>query len=168
VRCGFVRIAVASALMLVLVVSAGDARAQDSAKDSASVMPTEPTAAPERPSYLEYRRNELKYLAKRSRTGLISGSAATAVGVAFVAPAIVRECVRITSSPSVDDFRCTNAGKALLGVGAPILIGGVTTLLVTGIMFGVRKGKIRSIDDRLVYEKYRAVHWDPARSVFVF
>lgn len=167
-RCGFVRSAVASASILVVLLSAGDARAQDSAQDSAGATPTEPTAAPERPSYLEYRRKELAYLAKRSRTGLISGSAATAVGVALAAPAIVRECVRITSSSSVDDFRCTNAGKALLGAGAPILIGGVTTLLVTGIMLGVRKGKIRSIDDQLAYEKYRAVRWDPARAVFVF
>lgn len=163
-RRGFVRGAVASALMLVLVVSAGDARAQD----APGVTLTEATAAPERPSYLEYRRNELEHLAKRSRTGLISTSAATAVGIALVAPAIVRECVRITSSSSVDDFKCTSSGKALLGVGAPILIAGVTGLLVTAIMFGVRKGKIRSIDDQLAYERYRAVRWDPARSVFVF
>lgn len=165
---GLVRGVVALVLTSVALAPVADVSAQDRAQASGGVALTEPAAAPERPSYLEYRRNELEHLAKRSRTGLISTSAATAVGIAIVTPAIVLECVRITSSGSLDDFRCTSRGKALLGIGAPILVGSVMGLLTTAIMFGVRRGKIRSIDDQLAYEKHRAVRWDPVRSVFVF
>lgn len=119
-------------------------------------------------SYDEYRLNELEYLAKRSRTGLISTSAVTAVGIALVAPALARECVRVASSASYDDLRCTGTGKTLLGVGVPLLAAGATGLLVTAIMFGVRKGKIRSIQNRLAYERHRAVRWDPTEHAFAF
>ncbi|UCF46934.1 MAG: hypothetical protein JSU89_07055 [Myxococcales bacterium] len=153
-----------SALVFVVVASVGDASAQEGAGDTAKEL-----AAPrEQLSYDEYRRNELEYLAKRSRTALISTSAVAAVGIALVAPALVRECVRITSSASFDDLRCTSTGQVLLGVGYPILIGGVTGVLVTAIMLGVRKGKIRGLNDRIAYEESRAVRWDPARSMFVF
>ena len=50
----------------------------------------------------------------------------------------------------------------------PILIAGVTGVLVTAILFGVRKGKIKGIENRLAYERHHAVHWDPARGAFVF
>jgi hypothetical protein len=119
-------------------------------------------------SYEEYRLGQLHYLAGRSRTGLIVGASVTVVGVALVAPAFVNECVRITSSSSFDDLRCSTTGKALLGVGIPVLLSGVTTLLVTSVMFGVRRGRIRSIEDRLEYEKRRAFRYDPARGAFAF
>lgn len=122
----------------------------------------------ERLSYEEYRRNELHYLAKRSQKALISTSAAAAVGIALVAPAAVRECVRIVSSSSFDDVRCSSTGSVLLGIGVPILVAGATGVLVTAIMLGVRKGKARNLEDRIAYEQSRAIRWDPARAVFEF
>ena len=142
----------------------GGAIAQEAAS-GASASPAEP---PARLSYDEYRLNELEFLAKRSRIGLFSTSAAAAVGVALVTPAFVNECVRVASSSSFDDIRCSGTGKALLGVGVPFLAAGVVGIIISGTMFGVRKGKIRNLENRIAYEKSSAVHWDPSRSVFVF
>lgn len=150
--------------LLVAALSAGGASAQD----TAPVTSTETTPASGRLSYEEYRLGELEYLTKRSRNGMISSSAVTAVGIALVTPAWVKECVRVASSSSFDDVRCSSTGKVLLGVGFPILIAGATGLIVTAILFGVRKGKMRSIQERLTYERHRAVHWDPERSAFAF
>lgn len=151
-------------LVVASAVAVCDARAQE----GPGVGTTEPHASAKRISYDEYRRVELAYLAKRSRTGLLSTSAATAVGVALVAPALAKECVRIASSASSDDLRCTTTGKRLLGVGVPILVAGAMGILVTAIMFGVRRGKLRSVEDRIAYDQHRAVRWDPARAAFSF
>ena len=128
--------------------------------------------APATPSheltYEEFRRDQLEYLAKRSRRWLIGSAAATAAGIALVTPAAVNECVRVASSASYDDLRCSTTGQALLGVGIPLLIAGATGVLVTAIMLGTRKGKIRHIDDRRAYEQSRAMRWDPVSSRFVF
>ena len=120
------------------------------------------------PSYEEYRQRQLHYLAGRSRTGVIVGASVTAVGAALVTPAFVNECVRVASSSSIDDLRCSTAGRALLGVGVPILVGGVTTLLVTSIMLGVRRGHIRSIEDEMEYRRRRGVSYDPTMGAFTF
>ena len=142
----------------------GEAGAQEAADDTLA----KTALAPVRLSYDEYRRNELQFLAKRSRTALISSSAAAAVGAALVAPALVAECVRVTSSSSFDDVRCSSTGKALLGVGIPVLVAGVVGIIISGTMFGVRKGKIRNLDNRIAYERSSAVRWDPSRALFEF
>ena len=152
------------ALLCASATSLGNARAQEAAVDvSAEAVPT-----PARLSYDEYRRNELEFLAGRSRIALISTSVAAAVGGVLVAPALVTECVRITSSSSFDDIRCSTAGKALLGIGIPILVAGALGVIISGTMFGVRKGKIRNLDNRIAYEKSSAIRWNPSRAVFEF
>ena len=127
-----------------------------------------PTQTPPRISYDEYRRNELEFLAKRSRIALFSSSAAAAVGVALVTPAAVNECVRVASSSSFDDVRCSATGRTLLGLGIPLLVAGALGIIISGTMFGVRKGKIRNLEDRFAYEKSSAFRWDPSRTAFVF
>jgi hypothetical protein len=121
-------------------------------------------------SYDEYRQRELKESSRRSRNALIGLSASTAVGAALLFPGLVRQCVtiRFDSFDTNDQLRCTTAGKVLVGFGWPLFIGGVTGVLISGIMFGVRKGKLRRLEDRMAYEKSRAVRWDPASSRFVF
>ncbi len=133
------------------------------AQDAADVTPEAMTL-----SYDEYRLDELNYVAKRSRNALIGTSAATAVGISLVTPALVKECARVSSSASVDDLRCSSRGRILLGVGAPILIAGATGMLVTAILYGVRKGKIKSIENRLAYQRHHTIHWDPRRGTFAF
>ena len=151
-------------LAIALLLNAGGAKAQSG--ESAATLAASPGSVSL--SYLEYRRHELEYLSGRPRIGVISSSAVVAAGVALVVPAAVKECVRVASSASFDELRCTSAGKALLGVGVPLLVGGATAVLATAIMLGVRRGKIRHIDDQLAYEKHRAMRWDPERFAFAF
>ena len=121
-------------------------------------------------SYDEYRLRELEESSRRSRNALIGLSASTAVGAALLFPGLARQCVeiRFDSLDTSDQLRCTTAGKVLVGFGWPLFLGGATGVLISGIMFGVRKGKLRRLEDRMAYEKSRAVRWDPASSRFVF
>jgi len=146
------------------VVAGGRAHAQEEGNPALTERPL--TGA--RPSYAEYRRSELQYLAARARKGLIGTAVATGVGVALVAPALAKECVRIVAPLPINDLRCSRAGRALLGTGYPLLIGGAAGLIITAIMLGVREGKIRSLDQQIAYGESRAVRWDPARLAFVF
>lgn len=138
------------------------------AHDPGSEVDASPAHATPRISYDEYRRNELEFLAKRSRIALFSASAAAAVGIALVTPAAVNECVRVASSASFDDVRCSRTGKTLLGLGIPLLAAGAVGIIISGTMFGVRKGKIRNLEDRFAYDKSSAFRWDPSRTAFVF
>lgn len=151
----------------VLSVFVGDAR-EARAQDASVGAIDELVRAPSMPSYEEYRLGQLHYLAGRSRTGVIVGASVTAVGIALVTPAFVNECIRVASSSSFDDLRCSTRGKALLGVGVPFLVSGVVTVLTTGIMLGVRRGRIRAIEDRIEYEKRRAFRYDPVSGAFAF
>lgn len=122
-------------------------------------------------SYDEFRQRELHESSRRSRNALIGLSATTVVGAALGFSGSLRQCyvvvVTYQSGPS-EELRCTPAGKALVGIGWPLFSIGVTGVLITGIMFGVRKGKLRRLEDRMAYEKSRAVRWDPRTSRFVF
>ena len=121
-------------------------------------------------SYDEFRRRELHESSRRSRNALIGLSAATVVGAALWFPGSIRQCytVQANSTGAADELRCSPAGKALVGIGTPLFFGGVTGVLISGIMFGVRKGKLRRLEDRMAYEKSRAVRWDLQTSRFVF
>ena len=124
-------------------------------------------AAPLQRSYEAFERATLEKSARRSRNALIGTAAATVVGAALVFPGIINQCFRFDVAGGTT-VRCTKGGKAMLGIGFPLFWGGMTGVVVTAIMFGVRKGKLRRLDDRMAYEKSRAVRWDPAGSRFVF
>ena len=130
-----------------------------------SIRVGQPPAAAQ--SYDEYKRDQLAQSARRSRNALIGLSASTVVGAAFLFPALANQCYTLEFSGTTE-LRCTTAGKALVGIGWPLFVGGITGVLISGIMFGVRQGKLRRLNDRLAYEKSRAVRWDPASSRFVF
>lgn len=53
-------------------------------------------------------------------------------------------------------------------IGYPLLLVGGISMLSSGIVFGVMKGKLRRFDHRAAARKSRAVRWDPAGSRFVF
>jgi hypothetical protein len=118
-------------------------------------------------TYDEHRRDELEQSSRRSRNALIGTAAATVVGAALLFPGLVNQCV-VIDFQTTSELRCTSAGKALVGIGFPLYVGGLTGVLITGIMFGVRKGKLRRLEHRMAYDKSRAVRWDPASSSFVF
>ncbi len=124
-------------------------------------------APPLQKSYEEFKRATLEKSARRSRNALIGTAAATVVGTALVFPALANQCFTFNVA-GTNNIRCTTAGKAMLGIGWPLFVGGMMGVVVTAIMFGVRKGKLRRLDDRMAYEKSRAVRWDPVGSRFVF
>lgn len=159
----FIGILLAAALCF-----AGTAHAQDSAEPPATVTTTPagyPPPTPQR-SYEEHRRAELKLGIKRTRNALIATSASLAVGIALVTPVYTGDhCVENTFN---NDITCTKTGKALLGVGSPFLIVGFWGAIVSGIMLGVRKGKVRRLDEKIAYQSQAKFRWDPYRSKFVF
>ena len=130
-----------------------------------SIRVGQPPAAAQ--SYEDYKRDELARSARRSRNALIGLSASTVVGAALLFPALANQCGTFEFAGTTE-VRCTTAGRALVGIGLPLFWGGITGVLISGIMFGVRQGKLRRLDDRMAYEKSRAVRWDPASSRFVF
>ncbi len=120
-------------------------------------------------SYEDYKLQELQRTAKRSRNALIGTSAATAVGLALLIPAASSQCESIEIDGE-SDYQCTRAGDTLLRVGSPLVIGGLTGAVVSGIILGVRKGKIRRLNDSFAASssRNRAVHWDERSSRLVF
>ena len=155
---------------IAVVLLTANAEAQDSTpSDDSTVMTAPPTGSPSvapRPSYEELRRAELKTGLKRTRTALIATSASFAVGLSLVIPAFTSDnCVQ---SDFNNDFTCNTAGRALLGVGTPFLSVGFWGMLVSGIMLGVRKGKVRRLDERIAYQSRAKLWWDPHQSKFVF
>lgn len=124
------------------------------------------TAAGYKLSYEEFKIQELERTSLRSRNALIGTSVAAAVGLALVIPASGQcDSVQVNGE---DQWKCTRAGDALLGVGSPLVFGGLTGALVSGIILGVRKGKLRRLNDSLAYPKARAVRWDERSSRLVF
>ena len=119
-------------------------------------------------TYEDFRLKELERGARRSRNALIGTSAAAAVGLALVIPAASSQCNSVDLPGQDDKYECTRAGDALLGVGSPLVIGGLTGAVVSGIILGVRKGKIRRLNDSFTPTRTRAVRWDERSSRFVF
>ena len=124
-------------------------------------------ASPPTTTYESPQREWLAWSARRSRNVLIGTSAATAVGAALVFPAEANQCSSAEVAESTRS-RCTPGGTAMVAIGYPLLVGGIIGMMISGITFGVWKGRLRRLDDRAAYEKSRAVRWDPAGSRFVF
>lgn len=158
-----------SVLFAVALAFTGTAYAQDGTEAPPMVTTTPggyPPPTPQR-KYEEYRREELQLGIKRTRIALIATSASLAVGIALVAPAFSGDrCVE--NSFDNNSYSCTTAGKALLGVGSPFAIVGFWGVIVSGIMLGVRKGKLRRLNERIAYQSDAKFRWDPYRSKFVF
>jgi hypothetical protein len=119
-------------------------------------------------AYDLYRRDELERSIPRTRKALIATSVVFGVGLALVIPVWAGDhCVTVTVN-SRDDYQCDTAGKVLLGIGAPLAWGGSTGMIVSGIMLGVRKGKLRRVNERIMMTSDRRLRWDPSTSRFVF
>lgn len=148
---------------LIVAFSPNDVRAQEELK-----LTLQPDSAPSyKLTYEEYKIQELERTALRSRNALIGTSVAAAVGLALVIPAASGQCESVEVNGN-SEYQCTRAGDVLLGVGSPLVIGGLTGAVVSGIILGVRKGKLRRLNDSFSYPKSRAVRWDERSSRFVF
>lgn len=111
---------------------------------------------------------ELERKARRSRNALIGTSVATALGLAVAIPAAATQCGSVERPNGDDDYECSRTGEALLGISSPLVVGGLTGMLITGIMLGVRKGKLRRLNDAQRPGRMRALEWDSHRGRFVF
>ena len=133
--------------------------------------PPEPPPQPMPPPMSEEdarRHAELSWLAFRSRNIFIGSSVATAVGAALVFPAEANQCNDSDPNGEQTLNRCTPGGKAMVVIGYPLLLIGGISMLASGIVFGVMKGKLRRFEPRAARSRSRALRWDPARSSFVF
>jgi len=155
------RTALIVAVILVSALPLAVARAQE---QPTLTLDLEPAGAPQL-TYEEFKIEELERGALRSRNALIGTSVAAAVGLALVIPAW-GQC-ESTEVNGKDEYDCTRAGSALYGVGSPLLLGGLTGAVVSGIILGVRKGKLRRLNDTFS-PKARAVRWDERSSRLVF
>ena len=149
-------------LALALAMPFGGAAAEDRELPPLTIEP----APPPQLTYEEFRIQELERGVRRSRNALIATSVAAAVGLALVIPAAGQcESVEVNGN---SQYECTRAGSALYGVGSPLVVGGLTGAVVSGIILGVRKGKIRRMNDSFSYPKSRAARWDEQTSRLVF
>lgn len=159
-------------MIVAAVWSAGAVTVGASAQDAMVVdaPPSESVSIGYKPaqSYDEFRLEELTGLARRSRNALIGTSAATVVGAVLWFPAAATQCYEVPTFDSTQAIRCTTGGKVMLGFGLPLFWGGLTGVLISGIMFGVRKGKLRRLKDKIARERLSGLRWDPSRSSFVF
>lgn len=134
---------------------------------TARAEPQKATPAP--PSEQDaYRHAELSWTAFKSRNVFIGSTAATAVGAALVFPAEANQCNSTDAEGEMTLNRCTSGGKAMVIFGYPLLLIGGISMLASGIMFGVMKGKLRRFEQRAARREGRALRWDPAASRFVF
>lgn len=127
----------------------------------------EPAPAP-RFTYEELEMRELERKALRSRNALIGTAAAAAVGLALTIPAAATQCNSVTQPDGEDDYDCSRAGDLLFGFGSPLVVGGLTGAVISGIMLGVRKGRLRRLNDRTGYLRAGSLRWDDRRGAFVF
>jgi len=154
-------------LGLVLALGAFANRAQ--AQDALAIEAPTPATVQLVPSmsYEAYEYRTLQRAARRSRNALIGTSVATAVGLAIALP-MAAKCVQYDLGQSSDLVCPTRGQEAGLTMGAMVFWGGLIGTLTTGIMLGVRKGKMRRLDHQIAIGRSGAVRWDPARSRFTF
>ncbi|MFW2390155.1 MAG: hypothetical protein ACN4G0_17595 [Polyangiales bacterium] len=117
-------------------------------------------------TYLDFERTVLEESARRSRNALIGTSAAAAVGAALFFP-LAANCIEISLVEGAPP-KCGRGAEAGVVISTMVLTGGMVGTIVTGIMYGVRKGKLRRLDDRAKYGRGRAVRFDADRGSFVF
>jgi hypothetical protein len=154
---------------LVLGFWSASATAQDATPSADEPATIEYRAAPAvKPGYDEYRRDELERKVKRSRNALIGTSAAAVVGLPLWIAGAQTQCVQYDDGSGNTQTQCTTGGKVMLGIGYPLAIGGITGALVSGIILGVRKGKLRDAEARMRYSSSKRLRWDPFGSQFVF
>lgn len=119
-------------------------------------------------TYEDHKREDLERKARRSRNALIGTSAAAVVGLPLWIAGGRTQCVKFDDGSGNTQTDCTTAGKVMLGIGYPLAIGGLTGALVSGIILGVRKGKLRDLNKSSAHSRTSRVHWDPVSSQFVF
>ena len=151
--------------------------AQPAPESSVAPLPAQPVTVASPPptvqdkhlAYDMYRRDQLRDSVPRTRNALIGTSVAFGVGLALLIPVWAGDyCVYYLSDSAIGDTQCNTKGKVLTGIGAPLAWGGALGMIVSGIMLGVRKGKIRRLDQKILLTSDRKLKWDPSTAQMVF
>jgi hypothetical protein len=158
-------------LLLGFIVAAGAFSREAHAEEPAQVEHPDFTLVIEEPAdrellYYDFKRQQLEESARRSRNALIGLGATLAVGAAVYFPLAVR-CI-VVYAPEGSQPACGRGAEAGFITSGFVLGAGFFGTIVTGIMLGVRKGKLRRLDDRHRQRDLRAVSWDPDRGRFEF
>jgi hypothetical protein len=97
----------------------------------------------------EYRREELERRARRTRNALIGTSAASVVGWSLLGIAQAQRFEVDSCPPSEQSWQSckTRAGNNLVSTGMALGVSGLIGAFITGIMFGVQKGRLRRLQD---------------------
>jgi hypothetical protein len=144
------------------------AAAQPAAAQPLTVTSPPPTIQDKHLAYDMYRRDQLVRSVPRTRNALIGTSVAFGVGLALLIPVWAGDhCVSYDFGDS-SNYECDTTGKVLTGIGAPLAWGGSLGMIVSGIMLGVRKGKIRRLDEKIMLTSDRKLRWDPSTARMVF
>ena len=148
--------------------AAQPAAAQPAAAQPVTVASPPPTMQDKHLAYDMYRRDQLAESVPRTRNALIGTSVSFGVGLALLIPVWAGDhCVSYDFGDS-SNYECDTTGKVLTGIGAPLAWGGSLGMIVSGIMLGVRKGKIRRLDQKIMLTSDRKLRWDPSTSRMVF
>lgn len=119
--------------------------------------------APSAPQAVDgYTLEVMELRVKRARIGLISTAAAMGVGGAFVAIAVAHRDCGLSFTRRIPQW-CNVVGNT----GLALIFGGAAGVIATGILLGVRKRKMRTLEEA-DYGTPRRVQWDLARSRLVF
>jgi hypothetical protein len=127
-----------------------------------------PTVQDKHLAYDMYRRDELRRSVPRTRNALIGTSVSFGVGLALLIPVWAGDHCVTYNFGDTSNYECDTTGKVLTGIGAPLAWGGALGMIVSGIMLGVRKGKIRRLDQKIMLTSDRKLQWDPSTSRMVF
>jgi len=111
-------------------------------------------------------RAKLEKQVRINRGVLIGTSVVTAVGLPLWMVATTRKCDGGFAQRT--DLTCTQTGKVMRGTGIALFAGGLTGMLISGTMLGVRKRQLKDRGARVENPKSRALRWDPGSSQFVF
>lgn len=144
------------------------AAVQPAAAQPVTVASPPPTIQDKQLAYDMYRRDQLAESVPRTRNALIGTSVSFGVGLALLIPVWAGDhCVTYDFGNS-SNYECDTTGKVLTGIGGPLAWGGSLGMIVSGIMLGVRKGKIRRLEQKIMLTSDRKLQWDPSTARMVF
>lgn len=107
--------------------------------------------------------SQLEESSRRVRVALYYTTGVFGAGV-ILTVAGTRQC----NNNTVPNANCDRAGKALLGVGVPLLVSGAVGMITSGIILGLRNKTLRELHREIRERSDRKLRWDPLTSRVVF
>lgn len=165
-------VSVALSLSGALLIAATSASAQQGADEAQAgpatliIQTPQPSAAP--PPWFEQELEDASMRIQRTRNALIGTSVGLAVGI-ILAGAAVSQCESVPDLQGNDEYRCNNAGDALLTTGGTIAGLSIIGMITSGAMLGVAKRNKRQLQRDLRRGYYGGrLRWDVPKGALLF